>query len=269
MRIIDAHVHLTMPEFASDLPEVLERAAAAGVEMMVCVGTDLGSSRQCVELARRFPGRLYAAVGIHPNDAAQAGPGDMLAIRTLCLLAQVVAVGETGLDFHHAFTRRDLQLCTFRKHIRLARETGKPLILHARRSDDEVLAILAEEAAVASPGGPALRGVRHCFDASPEIAARYIQQGFCVSFGGILTQAGFKKAKAAAAATPADRLLIETDCPYQTPAGRVGQRNEPAFIVETVHALAALRGETAEEVARTTTANALRLFFLNGQKPPA
>lgn len=261
MRIVDVHAHLTTPEFASDLPEVLERAAAAGVKMMLCVGTDLRSSRQCVELARRFAGRIYAAVGIHPNDTGQAGATDMLAIQGLSELAEVVAIGETGLDFRDEATDRLVQLRTFRAHIRLARESQKPLIIHARKSDDEVLAILAEEAAAASPEAPALRGVRHCFDASPQVAARYTEQGFCISFGGILTQAGFRKVKAAAAAVPADLLLLETDCPYQTPASHAGARNEPAFIVETLHALAALRGPTREEVARTTTANAHRLFF--------
>jgi len=261
MRIVDVHAHLTMPEFAPDLPEVLAHAAAAGVEMMLCVGTDLRSSDQCVELARRFPGRIWAAAGIHPNDAGEAGAQDLVSLCELCKHAEVVAVGETGLDFHHAFTPRDLQTWAFREHIRLARETGKPLVVHARKSDDEVLAILAEEAAAASPEEASLRGVRHCFDASLQIAARYVEQGFYISFGGILTQIGYKKVKAAAAALPAERLLVETDCPYQAPASCAGARNEPAFIVETVRALAVLRSETPESVADVTTSNARSLFF--------
>jgi len=268
MRIIDVHTHLDVPEFAADLSGVFARAMAAGVDMMICVGTDLRSSQQSVEMARRFPGRLYASVGIHPHDVARAGRDDMSAVRELAGLPEVVAIGESGLDFHRDLVSRDLQVSAFHEHIRLSSETGKPLILHGRKSDDELLEILARSASDASPAGARFRGVRHCFDSSPETAARYVEQGFCLSFGGAITRPGFKKAKAAAAAVPADRLLVETDCPYQSPASHVGARNEPAFIVETVNALASLRGETPDSVAALTTANARSLFFPGvGQLP--
>jgi len=269
MRIIDVHAHLDMPEFASDLLAVVERAAEAGVTAMVCVGTDLDSSRRCVELARRFPGRVYAAVGIYPNHWSQARPDDMPEIEALCALTEVVAVGETGLDFHYGHTEHDAQVDGFVRHIRLARSTGKPLIVHARKSDEEVLRILAEESAGAG-GTAGLRGVRHCFDASDQTALRYAEMGFHISFGGALTRPGFHKPKAAASATPSDRLLVETDCPYQTPASHAGARNEPAFIIETLKALAALRGEDPEQVASLTTANAQRLFLeRNPAVPPS
>ncbi len=260
MRIVDTHTHLDGRQFEKDLAEVLDRAAAAGVRWMMCVGTDLASSRRCIELARRFPGRLRAAVGIHPNQWREAGPDDMSEIERLAATPEVVAVGETGLDFHHKFTPPDEQRAAFRRHTLLALSTGKPLIVHSRKSDEEVLRILAAE-------GEVPPGVRHCFEGSAQVAGRYVELGFHISFAGAVTRPGHKKTKAAARAVPEDRLLVETDCPYQTPAARSGARNEPAFIVDTIEALAALRDEEPATIASLTTANAMRLFF--GDPPPA
>jgi TatD DNase family protein len=254
MRIVDTHTHLYMPQLAGDLDAVLGRAQAAGVDRMVCVGVDARSSRQCAELARAHPDRVLAAVGIHPNDLAEAAPDDMDGVSALASLPEVVAIGETGLDFHYDRTPSGEQVVGLRRHIELARRAGKPIIIHARKADERVLEILSEF------GGP-IRGVRHCFDASPPVAEAYLKAGLHISFGGAITRPGHKKLKAAAAAVPADRLLVETDCPYQSPARYAGQRNEPAYVVEVVRALAALRGTTAEEVAALTTANAEALFF--------
>jgi TatD DNase family protein len=254
MQIIDVHTHLDMPQFADDLDVVLERARAAGVVRMVCVGVDLASSRQSVHLARVHPGGIAAAVGIHPNDWADAGPDDMTALGELARLPEVVAVGETGLDFHYDRTPFERQVEALREHLALALETGKPLIIHARKADERVLEVLAEF-------GGGLRGVRHCFDGSPAVAEEYLAAGLHISFGGAVTRPGHKKLRAAAGAVPADRLLVETDCPYQSPARYAGQRNEPAYVVEVVRALAALRGTTPEDIAAVTTANAEGLFF--------
>ncbi len=252
MRIADTHAHLDVPAFADDLPAVLRRAEQAGLERIICVGTDLASSRRCVELARRLGGLLRAAVGIHPNSWADAAAGDFEALAELAAAPEVLAVGETGLDFHHDRTPRPAQLDAFRRHLALARRLGKPLIVHARKADDAVLDTLTE-------WGP-MAGVRHCFDASAQVAERYLALGFHVSFAGTITRPGHRKLKAAARALPLDRLLVETDCPYQTPAGRGKVRNEPAFIVDTVQALAALRAAPPEEIAAATAANARRLF---------
>jgi TatD DNase family protein len=254
MRIVDTHTHLYMPQFEGELDAVLERGDAAGVARMVCVGVDLESSRQCVELARAHPGRIGAAVGIHPNDWAEAATGDMEAVTELAALQEVVAVGETGLDLHYDHTPPEDQTEGLRRHIELARDLGKPLILHARKADERMLEVLRE---FARP----LRGVRHCFDGSQAIAEAYLDAGLHVSFGGAVTRQGHKKLKAAAAAVPDDRLLVETDCPYQSPARYAGQRNEPAYVFEVVRALAALRDVTPEQIAALTTANAERLFF--------
>jgi len=254
MRIVDTHAHLDLPAFRADLERVLERARQAGVTRIICVGTDLVSSRRCVELARRHAGLVHAAVGIHPNDWSDATPGDTAEVARLAALPQVVAVGETGLDFHRDSTPVEGQVAGFRWHIELAAATGKPLIVHARKSDRQVLDELER-------AGGGLRGVRHCFDGTSEAAERYLALGFCLAVGGLITRPGYKRLKAALRAMPAGRLMVETDCPYQTPASRVGSRNEPAFIVETLQALAALRGETVERAAESTTTAAHALFF--------
>jgi TatD DNase family protein len=253
VRIFDTHAHLDAPQFEGDLAGVIERAKAAGVERILCVGTDLRSSRRCLELARRFPGRLRVAVGIHPNHWAEAREGDFEAVERLAAEREVVAVGETGLDFHHAFTPPDAQVEAFRRHLGLAASAELPVVIHARKADEETLRVLAEQ------DGP-VRGVRHCFDGSVSVAGRYVALGLHVSVGAIVTREGHKRLKAAVAALPAERVLVETDCPYQAPACRAGERNEPAFIVETVRAVARLRGDTPDELAALTTANAEALF---------
>ena len=258
MELVDTHAHLDMPEFQSDLLDVLQRAAEAGVGRIICVGTTLDSCQRCVQLARRYPGRVFAAVGIHPNYCAEARADDFEQVEAMASLAEVVAVGETGLDLHHSYSPPELQGDYLRRHIRLSLSVGKPLIVHARKADEQLLRILGEQAQM-------LHGVRHCFDGSAQTAARYLDLGFRLGFGGAITQPGHKKLKAAARMVPAARLLVETDCPYMTPAGQPGGRNEPAFITHAVQALAGLRKVTPEEIARITTGNAARLFFGGGR----
>jgi len=254
MQLADTHAHLDMPQLSADLPQVIERAERAGLRHIICVGTDLPSSRRCVELARRFPRLLRAAVGIHPSNTPLP-EGQRDAVAALAALPETVAVGETGLDFYRDGPPEPAQRDSFERHVQTALELGKPIIVHSRRADEEVLSLL-------EGAGPGLRGVRHCFDAGPEVAARYVELGFHIAFGGAVTRPGYRKLKAAAGIVPADRLLLETDCPYQVPASRAGRRNEPAFIVETLRALAALRGEEPEDLAEITTANARHLFAL-------
>ena len=254
MELVDTHAHLDLPEFERDLVHVLRRAAEAGVDRIVCVGTDLASSGRCVELARRFPARLYAAVGVHPNHCAEAGSEDFERIGQLARLPEVVALGETGLDFHRTYSDRELQVRWLREHIRLALSLDKPLILHARKADEELLRLLREEA-------HRVRGVRHCFDGAAQVAAQYAALGMHIGFGGALTKPGHKKLKAAAAQVPARHVLVETDCPYVRPAQVPAGRNEPAFIVHTLGALARVRQTSPEQIAQLTTCNAARLFF--------
>ena len=255
MRIIDVHAHLDDERFADDLEQVLLRAEQVGVCRMISVGTNAESSGRCVGLARRYPDRIRASVGIHPNRWAEAGDAEWERVCELAERPQVVAVGETGLDYHHEYTPKDEQKHGFRRHVELSQRTGKPLIIHARRSDDDAIALLAEFAGE-------LTGVRHCFDRPGELMDRYLELGLHVSIGAAVTRPGYKKFKAAVRRLPAERLLVETDCPYQSPASRSGNRNEPAYIVETLKAIARLRETTVEDIADLTTRNARRLFGL-------
>lgn len=254
MDIVDTHAHLDLEDYEDDLVDVLQRAGEAGVNRIICVGTSLEASERCVELARRFPQRIYATVGIHPNYCSEANTTDWDRIGELARLAPVVAIGETGLDFHHSHSDRDSQEAWFRRHIELSLSVGKPLIVHARKADQRSIELLAE-------GGEIIHGVRHCFDSSAQIAAQYVERGLHVGFGGLLTREGHKKLKQAARTLPEERLLVETDCPYMTPRSVESRRNEPAHIVKTVEALADIRSSVPQHIADLTTRNAGRLFF--------
>ncbi|MFO8007932.1 MAG: TatD family hydrolase [Candidatus Brocadiia bacterium] len=253
MELFDSHAHLNSDRFTADLAQVLQRAREAGVARMVCPGVDLPSSRRAVELTSQHPERILAAVGIHPTCWTGAGPAELAVLEELAGLPQVVAIGETGLDFHRQDVTPEAQEEGFRHHMTLARSVGKPLIVHSRRADEAVLELLRAE-------GAGLRGVRHCFDRPMETARQYLELGFNISLAAAVTREGYKRLKKAVRRMPPDRLLIETDCPYQTPAGRGRVRNEPAFLVETAEAVARLRGQTPEEIARVTAANAAQLF---------
>lgn len=257
MEAFDVHAHLNLVAFRDDLHAVLDRAEEAGVSRILCVGVDLETSRRAVVLAGRYPDRILAAVGIHPDNWADSAD-EMDAVAELAADLHVAAIGETGLDFYHEHTPHDAQADGFREHLRLASSVSKPVIVHARRSDDEVLRILSEET---SPPG----GVRHCFDRPWETADRYLELGFHISLAAAVTRPGYKRLKVAVARMPADRLLVETDCPYQSPASHSGERNEPAFIAETIEAAAALRDQTAEQFASLTNANAQALFLPDRQ----
>jgi len=255
MELFDTHAHLNLPQFEADLSEVLERARSAGVRMILCIGTDLPSSRRAVELARRFPDLIAAAVGIHPNHAAEMERGTpwKREIASMARLREVAAIGESGLDYVHDFCPRDLQQQLFRWHIALARRLAKPLVVHSRRSDAEVLRILAES-------GPPLSGVKHCFSGSTQTARAYLKMGFYISFAANLAREGHKRLKAAAAAVPPGRLLVETDSPYLVPPAVGTARNEPGFLGHTLMVLSRIRRVEPERLAERTTANALRLF---------
>lgn len=252
--MFDTHAHLSQEDFAADLPDVLARARAAGVERIVTVGYDRLSSERCVALAAQHD-LLRAAVGIQPNSCAEAQPGDWDACLALVERSGVVALGETGLDLYRDFSPLSLQQDYFDRHLRLSQQTGLPFIVHTRESDAETLDMLR-----AARQRGALRGVMHSFTGTAETAAQCVELGLHVSFAGMVT---FKKSdalRAVAATIPADRILVETDCPYLAPHPLRGRRNEPALLVHTAACLAEVRGLTAEEFARQTTANARALF---------
>ena len=252
--LVDTHAHLMDSAFDDDLAEVLGRAAEAGVGAMVCVGYDEDSSRQAVRLAEAYP-QIVAAVGIHPNHAGAAAPGAFDRLRRLARHPRVVGIGETGRDNYRDHTPARTQREWFRRHLDLAVELSLPVVVHNRQADDEVAETLSAWAA--ETGGS---GVLHCFAGGPSVLAAGLRAGFTVSFAGPLT---FKNAGALpelARQVPLDRLVVETDCPYLAPAPHRGRRNEPALVRLTAARLAELHGVASEELARTTTENARRLF---------
>lgn len=254
--LIDTHAHLDDEQFAAELPDVVERAKAAGVAAIVAIGTTAVSSAAAVEIAARFPA-VFAVVGIQPNYVAEAKPGDWERIVELASQPKVVGLGETGLDRHWNYAPLELQQDFFDRHLRLAQERKLPFVVHTRESDADVLAMLRAAAA----RGP-LQGIMHSFTGTAETAAECVALGLHISFAGMVT---FKKStdlRTVAATVPADRLLVETDSPYLSPHPLRGKRNEPAHVVHTAACLAEARGVAFDALSVQTTANARRLFRL-------
>ncbi len=254
--MIDTHLHLSHSRFGHDREAVLERAQAAGVVGAVEVGWDLESSAAAVALAARHPGVLFPAAGIHPHYAAKAPDGAIDLLRELARRAPLVAVGETGLDFHRDLSPRDRQEDLFRQHIRLARELALPLVVHSRSATARVLELLEQE----MDGDPA-GGVLHCFSGDREEARRAAGLGFHLGVGGALTY-GDPELAAVVSAASAHLLLLETDAPYLTPEPGRRERNEPARLAAVRDRIALLRGSSPAAVDRLTTENAARLFRL-------
>jgi TatD DNase family protein len=254
--LFDTHAHLFDDRFAADLPAVLDRAAAAGVERVIAIGIDAASSRACADLARRSP-LVAAAVGIQPNHAAEAAPGDWDEIVRLAEAGPpVVAVGETGLDRYWDRTPFAVQEDYFARHLGLARRLGRPVVIHCRDAEADVVRVLRGEF---DRHGP-VRGVMHSFTGDRATAEACLAVGLYLSFAGMVTYKTAADLRAVAAAVPAERLLVETDCPYLAPVPVRGKRNEPAFVAHTAAALAAERGVSAGELAEQTTRNARELF---------
>ncbi len=253
--LIDTHAHLIDKAYNRDLEDVLHRAKEAGVEAIINVGFTLSYARKAVALAAAYP-RLFAAVGIHPHDAAQT-PKDYLDIlKKLAAKPQVVALGEMGLDFYRNLSPPPVQERVFREQLQLAREVGLPVIVHDRDAHQRVVEILKEERA-GDTGG-----VLHCFSGGLSMAQECFALGFYISIAGPVTYKKAGELQEVAAACPRDRLLLETDCPYLTPHPYRGKRNEPAHVALVCRQVAKLRGETPEEVARYTGENAIKLFGL-------
>jgi TatD DNase family protein len=254
MDLIDTHAHLDEEAFATDCDAVIARAVESGLEAVITIGTTADSSRRAVELARQYPA-VYAAVGIQPNYAAEAKPGDFQAIEQLAAQAKVVGIGETGLDRYWDYAPLDVQAESFARHVGLSQRLDLPLIVHCRDADADVVSQLRR----AADRGP-LRGVMHSFCGSPETARACLDLGLHISFSGMLTYKKNDALRALAAEIPPDRLLVETDAPYLAPAPKRGKRNEPAYVCHTLACLAEVRQVTPEAMAEQTTQNARLLF---------
>lgn len=255
--VIDSHCHLEMEDFAPDRDAVIARAAAAGVSAMLTVGASgpLEANGRAVALAEAVE-TVYATVGVHPHDAALVTGAVIDSLDALARHPKVVAIGETGLDYHYDHSPRSRQREAFARFVGLARARDLPVIVHLREADADALAILRAE------GGAGTRGVIHCFSGDAASARAFLDLGFCLSFSGIVTFKGAGELRAAARIVPGDRLLVETDAPYLAPAPHRGKRNEPALVLRTVAALAQVRGEPLESIAEQTHRNTVRLFRL-------
>jgi TatD DNase family protein len=255
--VIDSHAHLGRPEFDADRGAVLERARQAGVSLVVEAGTDAASSRAAIELSRRHGG-VRAAVGLHPCDVREGREGEMDEIEALAGEAEVVAIGETGLDFYWPENAApQVQERFLRRHIAIARASGKPIVLHHRRAGARVAEILEEE------GPPPAGGTFHCFDGDLALARRVIGLGFKIGVGGSAT---FKKSPLPALLRElslAD-LLLETDAPYLAPVPHRGKRNEPAYLALVRDHVAGSLGVEPRALEEATDAAARSLFHIQG-----
>lgn len=251
--IFDTHAHLQDKKLRGDIENILNRARQAGVEKITCVGYDLASSQEAVLLARKYK-QIYAAVGIHPHDAQTLTPEILNKLRDLAKDPKVVAIGEIGLDYYRDLSPRDKQMEAFIEQIKLAHEIGKPIIIHDREANQDVMDTIKKYKAGRNGG------IMHCYSGSLPLAIESIKEGFYISFAGPLTYKNARKPQEVAAKIPIDRLLVETDCPYLTPEPFRGKLNEPAHVRHVVEKMAELRGQHPDEVAYLTGRNARRVY---------
>ena len=255
--LIDTHTHLDDARYESDREATIARAREAGVDRMITIVCDLATSRSAVALANQYP-FVYASVGVHPHEVKHITDGWYDELRQLAREHKVVAYGEIGLDYHYNHSDPELQRRRFREQLQLARELSLPVIIHTREAQDDTIRILKEEQA------SEIGGVFHCFSGDAWLAKDALELGFYLSFSGILTFQNATMLREIARTIPADRLLIETDCPYLTPIPHRGKRNEPAYVKHVADTLAAITSNgatlTAEDIGRLTSDNARRLF---------
>ena len=250
--LVDSHCHLDFPDLAQRLPEILERMQQNEVGCAVCIGVNLEDFPRVLALAESHR-HLYATVGVHPEYTDAEEPTEQKLIE-LAAHPKVIAIGETGLDYYWQKDRPEWQRARFRRHIRAAVTTGKPLVVHMRDAAADTLGILREE------GAQVVGGVMHCFTETWDVARQALDLGFYISFSGIVTFKNALAIKEAARNTPLDRILVETDSPYLAPAPHRGKTNEPAYVRHVAEEIARLRNLSLDEVSEATTANFFNLF---------
>ena len=252
--LIDSHCHLNYKGLIEDQQNVLERARASGIDLMLNIATRESEWDAVLDTAIRAPD-VWATVGIHPHEADEHPHIDTAKLVARAAHPRVVGIGETGLDYYYDHSDRDRQRSSFRSHIVAARETGLPLIVHTRDAEEDTLAVMRDEM-----GKGAYPGVIHCFTASGAFADAALELGFYISISGIVTFKSAKDLQETAARLPIDRLLVETDSPFLAPVPHRGRPCEPAFVADTAKFLANLRGESLEDLAAATSTNFRTLF---------
>jgi TatD DNase family protein len=254
MTFVDSHCHLNYKGLVEDQQNVLERARARGVGTMLNISTREREWDEIIATAEREPD-VFATVGIHPHEADAHPDIDTAKLVARAAHPRVVGIGESGLDYYYDHSDRERQQASFRAHIRAARETGLPIIVHTRDAEDDTAKIMREEMEQG-----AYPGVIHCFTASGEFADIALDLGLYISISGIVTFKNARDLQATAARLPLERLLIETDAPFLAPVPHRGKTGEPAFVADTAAFLADLRGESVEELAAATSRNFFALF---------
>lgn len=252
--LVDSHCHLDHPDFAARVPDVLERARAAGVARMVTISTHVGRFDVYRALAETNEA-VFFTIGTHPHHAAEEPDVPASRIAALSAHPRCVGIGEAGLDYHYTFSSPEVQQRVFRTHIAAARESGLPLVIHARDADEDMIGILGEEM-----GRGRFEAVLHCFSSGARLADVGVALGLYVSFSGIVTFKKSDELRRIASRVPRDRILVETDAPYLAPVPHRGHSNEPAYVAHTARVLAETVGLSPEELAALTTANFHRLF---------
>jgi len=254
MELIDTHCHLTFDDLAGDIEAVLQRSKASGVTSWITVGTDPEHNRKAIELAGKFD-NMYASVGIHPHDADSVTAQIITELKELAQNVKVVAIGETGLDFHYNFSKQPVQRRVFVQQLKIAQEFNLPIIIHSRDAFDETMDILEEF------GSGVKKAVFHCFSGSPEQAEIVLAKGYYISLTGVVTFKNAHKTQQVAKMMPTDRLMLETDCPYMSPEPMRKQKiNEPALMLHTAKFLAELKQMPLTDFTAAVTA-ASRAFF--------
>jgi len=252
--LIDSHVNLHAPQFAEDQAAVIERARAAGVRLMVNISDRASSFERCYALAAAHDD-IFATVGTHPHEAKENPDLTAQDLARLADRPKIVGIGETGLDFHYDLSPRDVQAAVFRAHIAAARATGLPLVVHSREADQAMGDILEAEHARG-----AFRLLMHCYTSGAELAARCAALGAWFSVSGIATFRAAEEVRAVIADMPADRIIVETDCPYLAPVPMRGRRNEPAYLPHILAKLAEIRGWSLAEAEQRTEDAFFALF---------
>lgn len=252
--LADSHVNLHSERYDDDRAEIIAAARAAGVKYMLTISDKLTSTTEIKKIADSDP-YIWRSVGVHPHYANEYPALTAQMLIDLAEDANVIGIGECGLDFHYEYSDRALQKPVFQAHIEAARETGLPLIIHTRDADDET-----EEMLTAAQEEGAFTPLLHCYTGGPKLARTALSHGGYISFSGIVTFKNAADIRAIAEQTPLDRIIIETDCPYLAPAPLRGRRNEPAYLVHVAEKLAEIKNTTLEEIATATTENFFQLF---------
>jgi TatD DNase family protein len=253
---VDSHAHLDDPRFNDDREAIIQRAWDAGIRRILTIGNGSGPDGMgCgIPIAEKYDW-IFTSVGVHPHDAVKLEDGHMQLMGELADHPKVIAIGETGLDYHYDNSPRDVQRAVFRRQVELAVSLDLPVIVHTREADDDTIDILRQTAP--------RRGVLHCFTSGDALADFAVENGFMISFSGIVTFPNARRLADTARRMPSDKVLVETDCPYLAPIPHRGRRNEPAFVADTARFVAEARGMSVEALAAETSANFARLFSVS------